>query len=98
MFISGDYKVLRENRIWIYEDIVFAVFASLEFQLHLFGRTVICTKETFPRFQGCRIHFSCRRFYPSRVVLEFYIQAIYLKITDFDVFQRTEVRRCKRPN
>ena len=58
MSISRYYKMLRENRIRVYEDVVFPALTALELHRYLLLRAVFAAKEAFPGLKRSLVHFG----------------------------------------
>ena len=58
MSISRYYKMLRENRIRVYEDVVFPALTALKLHRNLLLRTVFAAKEAFPGLKRSLVHFG----------------------------------------
>ena len=97
MPVLGDNKVIREYRIWIYQNMIFLAFASVEFEQYLLSRPVLAAKKASASGDILLAQLRCRRNHSGRIELQLYCQSSYLHLTYPDILQCTKIIACKRP-
>ena len=90
-------QMVREYRIWIYQDMIFLALAAFELHHYLFGRTVFTTEETSSLCYVLLVELRCRRHHPCRIELKLDLQAADLDFSYLHILERSEVVACQRP-
>ena len=91
------HQMIRENRVWIDQNVIFLSLSAFKTDMVLLGRPVVPAQETFSCLQRRFVGLRRGRDDTRRIVLDFNIESTYRQSLDLHSFKRTEITARKRP-
>ena len=91
------HQMIRKNRIWIDQYVIFLVLASVELQHYLLLRPVVPAEEAFSSGNILLVQLRRRRYDTSRIELKLDRKPSCVHLTDLDILQGPEIFTRKGP-